>query len=242
MIPCGAGLHLGYNIMKLPVDRVLEVCCAAFRQTGGFSLNNAKNLGHIVKNTLDLGNYHDSPECMVTDQDVAMAHEIKDYITKRLTFKVLSTPDNYITFDLSSPLDIDYERRVLCILTEDFVLSTKLKSLIDLPRYYIKFKAYTDLNKKIRSIEPGVIGEVDDYMIDEECEIFHTMKCKNFEGYNVSGIIDNKLVSWYSKLDISPGRYIISRATIKELSLHYYAGVQNTRLSRVKLGESYASY
>jgi hypothetical protein len=78
------------------------------------------------------------------------------------------------------------------------------------------------------------LGEVGSQLKDLDCEILESVKSKNFEGYNISAIINNKMASWLGKENLNLGACVIVKAKIKDHSKHWKHGNDVTRLNYVK--------
>ena len=60
---------------------------------------------------------------------------------------------------------------------------------------------------------------------------------KNFEGYNIDAIINNKMVSWISKTGLELGACVIVKAKIKDHTKHWKHQNDVTRLNYVKAAQ-----
>ena len=60
-------------------------------------------------------------------------------------------------------------------------------------------------------------------------------RSKNFDAYNVLAIIDNKLVSWFSKSPITQTEIEIQSAKVKDNTSNWQSKKDETRLNYVKV-------
>ena len=63
------------------------------------------------------------------------------------------------------------------------------------------------------------------------------IKSKNFEGYNISAIIDNKMVSWLNKTNLNLGACVLVKAKVKDHTKHWKHQNDVTRLNYVKAAQ-----
>jgi hypothetical protein len=216
---------------KLLVDEVLPICCAAYELAGGYTNNKKYEIAHIVKNTLiyPIEQYDQVPCCEVTETHRTFAAEIKEYLLKYLTLSVLGSGP-----DLLESWSDEYERKIYEILNNDVLLRKDISKLAKLPEYYVTFKAKNDIKKKTKFINTKSELSEDSVISDVECDVVHVIKTKNYPGYNITGIINECLVTWYSSYTIDTGHYKIEKAVIKEQQFSYYANKLAYRLNNVK--------
>lgn len=219
---------------KLLVDEVLPMCCAAYRLVGGHTNKPKYEIEHVVKNTIfyPIEQYENVPCCEITMDDIKNAREIKEYFLKYLTFSVLGTVKEQNEL-LESWTD-SYERKMYEILNNDVLLRRDISKLAKLPVYYLTYKAKNDIKKKSKFIDSSAHLSNDSVISDVECEVINVIKTKNYPGYNVTGIINNCLVTWYSPHILDLGNYKIERAIIKEQQFSYYANKSAYRLTSIK--------
>jgi hypothetical protein len=73
--------------------------------------------------------------------------------------------------------------------------------------------------------------------LDKDCEVIQVKKSKNFDGYGVLAIIDNKIVSWYSRHVLTVGPAVMIKCKIKEHSENWQTKKPETRLNYVKIAQ-----
>ena len=68
-------------------------------------------------------------------------------------------------------------------------------------------------------------------------EIISSVKSKNFEGYNIDAIINNRMASWLNKTNLQVGACVVVKAKVKDHSKHWKHGNDVTRLNYVKAAQ-----
>ena len=72
-------------------------------------------------------------------------------------------------------------------------------------------------------------------LFDLDSEILEVRRSKNYDAYNVTAIICNKMATWMSNPELQVGPAVIVRANIKGLNIHQIYNVPVTRLNYVKV-------
>jgi hypothetical protein len=93
------------------------------------------------------------------------------------------------------------------------------------------------LKKVARSVDEGHLGEVGSNLKDLDAEILSSVKSKNFEGYNIDAIINNKMASWINKTSLNLGACVIVKAKVKDHTKHWKHQNDVTRLNYVKAAQ-----
>jgi len=207
----------------------LRVCCAAFRESGGYSSHkdDPDVVFRLAENTL-YRVHADAPICTVTDQDITLADEMIDFIRKYRNLESLEFNKDELSYSQS------YLLSIFRLLDTERVSLTNLRKLAKLPDFYVKYKSSKIIKRKAKFVEDSILGNPGEMISNVLCEIIHTIKTKHYNGYNVTGIIDYKLVSWYSPYELSLGMYSITTAIIKNTDYCYYADKNATRLTAIK--------
>jgi hypothetical protein len=223
---------------EFPTQQVLELACAAQRVNGAYiketeAVYSDDGMYMYSKQTnkmLMLVTAHpaiwtadpkDKPaDLNVLPEDIALAEEIKSYF-KRLMFAAI-TGDN------------DFQTNINSFLNADGIESKNFGYIACLPSVYARDKAFNKIKKVARSLEEGYLGEVGSRLKDLDCEILESVKSKNFEGYNISAIINGKMASWLNKTDLTAGPCVIVKAKVKDHSKHWKHQNDVTRLNYVK--------
>lgn len=115
--------------------------------------------------------------------------------------------------------------------------SNELGFIACLPSTLVRDQAEDRIKKTLKTTDEGYLGEVDDRLFDQDCEILEVTRSKNYDAWNVIGLINNKMASWMSKKELAIGPCVIVRANIKEHSRHWKDHFQVTRLNYVKAAQ-----
>jgi hypothetical protein len=209
-------------VQKYDVNIVLQNSCAAFRINGGYTNIHKYNPTHLIKNNIGAVLYDHVPKFEILPEDIELANTIRQHF-KRLIFSIIGSNSN------------NYESSIFLLFEQEYIPSTKFQLLAELPEYYVVNKAFTDINKKIKECDSVHNYKKYDIISNTKCEIVHVMKTKNFSGYNITAIVNNNVVSWYSENIISVGDYVLISAQVKDHGWHYYAECSDIRLTKVKL-------
>jgi len=159
----------------------------------------------------------------VEDEDKQLADEIQKYF-RRLVFAAVKG-------------DNEFQTEVNSLLSSDTVPANKLGYVACLPSVYKRDYARNQLEKRVRTLDKGYLGDVGSVLLDKDAEILESTRSKNFEAFNIHAIIDNKMASWISKTDLKHGACVIVKAKIKEHSNHYKHSNHVTRLNYVKTAQ-----
>lgn len=222
-------------VPTFPATRVLELACAAQRYNNGYIKANdviVSSDGKIMDTK------HPNKELMVhslgesshgsdakpfilyiTDNDIQLAADIKKYFRKLMFAAVMNDNEFYTTLNI--------------MFTNNEVPLNKFGYFAALPSVYVRDYAETQFKKKMDSIDPGYIGAVGDELVDKDCEVLEVFRSKQYDAYNVTAIIDNKLVSWMGK-QVNPGPCVVIKARVKGYSEHFKHNVPLTRLNYVR--------
>lgn len=225
---------------EFPTDAILALACAAQRINGTyvketeFLIANDGNVlarkepnKYLMMLTLALVKHHDpatAPSLLVvTDEDRALANDIKDFY-RRLLFAAVAG-DNEFQTNLNS------------ILGSDTVAQNKFGFLACLPSLYARDLPQNHIKKQAKKVEEGFLGPIGTNLFDLDCEILQSVKSKNFEAFNITAIINNKMVSWMSKNSLNLGACIVVKAKVKDHTKHFKHGNDITRLNYVKAAQ-----
>lgn len=232
---------MSYKDREFSIMQVLELACAAQRVNNdyikegvGIFSDDGKFMGMkssnklLIQLTLDVikwsGEQKDHPTLLkVTDDDRDFASEIKKYY-RRLMFAAIQGEN-------------EFQTKVNSLLESGNVKVGDFGFVACLPSVYKRDYSINQTEKRIKSIDAGVLGLIGDNLFDKDCEVLTSKKSKNFDAYNIDAIIDNKLVSWFSKIDLKPGNCVVVKAKIKDYSEHWKHKVPVTRLNYVKAAQ-----
>jgi hypothetical protein len=159
----------------------------------------------------------------VEEQDVVLTEEIKSYY-RRLMFAAVKG-------------DNEFQTEVNSILNSETVGKNKIGFLACLPSVYARDKSRSEFKRNIKKCEDRYLAEVNTVIFDKDCEILESVKSKTFEGYNISAIINNKMVSWLNKTNLNLGACVLVKAKVKDHTKHWKHQNDVTRLNYVKAAQ-----
>ena len=226
---------------EFPTQQVLELACAAQRINGSY----VKDQEHIFADdgkfmyskqpnkilmlfTLDHriwnGDPKDAPMPLkVTPEDVTRAEEIQKYY-KRLLFAAIEGEN-------------EFQTNINSFLSSESIEIKNFGYIACLPSVYARDKVHNKVKRAARSVEEGFLGEVGSNLKDLDAEILSSIKSKNFDGYNIDAIINNRMASWLNKTNLNQGACVIVKAKVKDHSKHWKHQNDVTRLNYVKAAQ-----
>jgi hypothetical protein len=223
---------------EFSTQQVLELACAAQRINNGYLkesdpvyavdgqwVYNRQSNKMLMLCTLDPAFWKDNPaDCPMpiktTDEDVARAEEIRKYYRK-LVFAAIEGENDFLT-------------TINSILSNDTVKSNMFGYVACLPSVQLKDAMHTKVKKVARAVDQEYLAEAGAKVFDLDCEIIESIKSKNFDGFNICAIINNKMVSWINKTDLVIGPCVVVKAKVKDHTTHWKHGNAVTRLNYVK--------
>ena len=226
---------------EFPTQHVLELACAAQRVNGAYikeaegvyssdgiymytKQTNKMQMLCTVNPTNWTADPKDAPMPLkIADEDVVLAQEIKTYY-KRLLFAAIEGEN-------------DFQTNINSFLSSENIEPKNFGYIACLPHVYVKDKMQNKLKKVARSVDEGFLGEVGSNLKDLDAEILSSVKSKNFEGYNIDAIINNKMASWINKTSLNLGACIIIKAKVKDHTKHWKHQNDVTRLNYVKAAQ-----
>ena len=226
---------------EFPTQQVLELACAAQRINGTYF----KEHEHIHSEdgkfmytrhgnkmlmlcTLDHTIWTAEPSTAPTPlkvlpEDVAKAEEIKNYY-KRLLFAAIDGSNDFLT-------------NINSILSGETVKQNQFGYVACLPSVQARDLAQNKVKKAARAVEDGFLGKEGDRLADLDCEILEVNKSKNFTGWNICAIINNKMASWMSQVELKLGPCVVVKAKVKAQGKHWKHQNDETRLNYVKAAQ-----
>lgn len=223
---------------EFPTQQVLELACTAQRINGAY----LKEHEHIHSEdgkflytkhgnkmmmlcTLDYTKWNADPSSAplplrVLPEDVTRAEEIKTYY-KRLLFAAIDGENEFLT-------------TINTILNSETVKENQFGYVACLPSVQARDAVQNQIKKIARHVEEGFLGNPGDRLADLDCEILEVIKSKNFTGWNVCAIINNKMASWMSQVELKRGPCVVVKARVKDNSKHWKHQNDETRLNFVK--------
>jgi hypothetical protein len=226
---------------EFPTQQVLELACAAQRVNGEYlkeaegvyssdgiymytKQTNKMQMLCTVNPTNWTADPKDAPMPLkIADEDIALAQEIKTYY-KRLLFAAIEGEN-------------DFQTNINSFLSSENIETKNFGYIACLPHVYVKDKMQNKLKKVARSVDEGYLGEVGSNLKDLDAEILSSVKSKNFEGYNIDAIINNKMASWINKTSLNLGACVIVKAKVKDHTKHWKHQNDVTRLNYVKAAQ-----
>jgi hypothetical protein len=226
---------------EFPTQQVLELACAAQRINGAYIKEDAPvysedgafmYLKHTNKIqmlcTLEPAIWTADPKdapmpLRVLPEDVVLAEEIRKYFRKFL-FSAIEGEN-------------EFQTNINTILSGDTVKQNQFGYVACLPSVYVRDVAQTKVKRAAKAVEEGYLGEVGSNLKDLDAEIISSVKSKNFEGYNIDAIINNRMASWLNKTNLNLGAFIIVKAKIKDHTKHWKHQNDVTRLNYVKAAQ-----
>jgi hypothetical protein len=224
-----------------PTQQVLELACAAQRINGeyikeSFAVYAEDNVYVYTKQTNKMlmlttvdpaiwtADPKDAPMPLkVLPEDTDQAEEIKTYF-KRLLFAAIEGEN-------------EFQTNINSFLSADTIETKNFGYIACLPSVYARDKVQNKVKRAARTVEQGYLGAIGNNLKDLDAEILSSIKSKNFEGYNIDAIINNKMASWLNKTNLNLGACVVIKAKIKDHSKHWKHQNDVTRLNYVKAAQ-----
>jgi len=222
---------------EFPTQQILELSCAAQRINGSyikeqeavyasdgvFMYTKQPNKFLMLYTLDDKMIVPDVKALKVEPEDVARAEEIRKYY-KRLLFAAIDGENEFLT-------------KVNSILGSDTVKENEFGWVACLPSVQARDKTHNEVKKAARAVDEGFLGKPGDRLADLDCEILEVIKSKNYDGWNICAIINNKMASWMSQVELKQGPCVIVKAKVKSQGKHWKHGNDETRLNFVKAAQ-----
>ncbi len=223
-----------------PVRQVLELACSAERlnklyikETTPIYSNDGKIMSYTWANKMLVllmlypENYKKThvdeappPLLRVTQDDQTLADEIQKYF-RRLMFSAVQG-------------DNEFQTKVNAILESGEVSASEIGFVACLPSVYKRDYARNNIKKQAKILDNTYLAEIGSNVTDKDCEVLESQRSKNFDAWNICAIIDNKMVSWMSKVDLKLGPAVVVKAKVKDHTKHWQHENAVTRLNYVK--------
>ena len=123
------------------------------------------------------------------------------------------------------------------ILSSETVKSNQLGYVACLPSVCARDQVQNKIKKAARQVDSGILADIGSSLKDLDAEIIASIKSKNFEGWNIDAIINNKMVSWMNKTNLELGPCVIVKAKVKDCNKHWKHGNDVTRLNFVRAAQ-----
>lgn len=131
----------------------------------------------------------------------------------------------------------EFQTEVNAILSNDTVKKNKFGFIACLPSVMERDEARTKIKKTLRDCDNEALAEVDKTVVNLDCEIIEVKRSNNFDAWNISAIINNKIVSWFSKIELKPGPCVVQKAKVKTHGENWVTKKIETRLNYVKAAQ-----
>jgi len=226
---------------EFPTQQVLELACAAQRVNGAYikeaegvyssdgvymytKQTNKMLMLCTLDHTIWTADPKDAPMPLkALPEDVSLAEEIRTYY-KRLLFAAIEGEN-------------DFQTSINSFLSADNIETKNFGYIACLPSVYARDKVQNKVKKAARTVEEGFLGDIGSTLKDLDAEILSSVKSKNFEGYNIDAIINNRMASWLNKTNLNLGACVIVKAKIKDHTKHWKHQNDVTRLNFVKAAQ-----
>lgn len=226
---------------EFSTQQVLELACSAQRINGTYikesqavyaddgvflftKHTNKMLMLFTLDHTLWTADPKDAPMPLkVLPEDTAQADEIKKHFRKFM-FSAIEGEN-------------EFQTNINTILSSDTVKQNQFGYVACLPGVHTRDVAQTKVKKAAQQVEEGCLAEIGSTVTDLDAEIISSVKSKNFEGWNIDAIINNKMVSWMNKTDLSLGPAVIIKAKVKDCNKHWKHQNDVTRLHYVKVAQ-----
>jgi hypothetical protein len=222
---------------EFPTQQVLELSCAAQRINGSYVKDpepvyaSDGILMYIKQPNKTLMLYTLDDKMVIPDtkvlkvgpDDTARAEEIRKYY-KRLVFAAIEGENEFLT-------------KINSLLSGEMVKENEFGWMACLPSVQSRDASHLQVKKAASRVGEGYLGQEGDRLDDLDCEILEVVKSKNFTGWNVCAIINNKMASWMSQVELQPGPCVIVKARVKAQGKHWRHQNDETRLNFVKAAQ-----
>jgi hypothetical protein len=234
-------LYKECRMNEYPTQQVLELACSAQRINGAYLKENEsvfsddgvflfskKTNKMLMLCTVNSAAWSGDPKeapmpLKVLPEDVILAEEIKKHFRKFM-FSAIEGEN-------------DFQTNVNTILSSDTVKQNQFGYVACLPSTYVRDVAQTKVKRAAKTVDDGFLSEIGSNLKDLDAEIISSIKSKNFEGYNIDAIINNKMVSWLNKTNLTLGPAVVIKAKVKDHTKHYKFQTSVTRLNYVKIAQ-----
>jgi hypothetical protein len=227
---------------EFPVQKVLELACAAQRTNqayikqaeykyddeGKFLFVKHENKS-LIRHALGIDKYSNTEQefrpmqLFVEDADKELATEIRTYY-KRLMFAAVKG-------------DNDFQTEIFSLLMTEEMPGNKIGWIASLPSVYQRDVIKNKVERLFRNADNKYLADIGEVLLDKDCEILQVKRSKNFDAWNVSAIIDNKIVSWMSSKEVFVGPAVIVKAKVKQHVENWNCKKSETRLNYVKVAQ-----
>jgi hypothetical protein len=226
---------------EFQVQTVLELACAAQRVNGEYlkesqSVYDAEGKFLYVKNTnkilmlvtLSPSIWTADPATQplplkVSEEDKVQAETVQKYFRKFMFGAIAG--------------ENEFQTEVNAILSSDTIKTNKFGFVACLPSVMERDEARTKIKKTLRDCDNEALADVDKTVVNLDCEIIEVKRSNNFDAWNINAIINNKIVSWFSKVELKTGPCVVQKAKVKSHGENWITKKVETRLNYVKAAQ-----
>ena len=223
------------------VQQVLELACAAQRVNGAYlketewvydseekpvfqkQTNKILMLVTLIPAIWTADPAHQPLPLKVTEEDKLQAETVRKYFRKFMFGAIAG--------------ENEFQTEVNAILSSDTVKKNKFGFIACLPSVMERDEARTKIKKTFRDCDNEALADVDKTVVNLDCEIIEVKRSNNFDAWNINAIINNKIVSWFSKTELKPGPCVVQKAKVKSHCENWITKKVETRLNYVKAAQ-----
>lgn len=223
------------------VQRILELSCAAQRTNKSY-IKESENVfdsegkflfvkhtnKELVKWALGINRTNIAIEfapidIFVQDVDKELAIEIRNYF-KRLMFSAIKG-------------DNEFQTEVNSLLNTEDIPADRIGYIACLPSVMARDQQRLNQTRRFKDALSEPLGDPGDAFTDLDCEIVSAKRSENFDAWNICAIINNKIVSWFSRIELKTGPCVVVKAKVKAIGENWHTKKIETRLNYVKAAQ-----
>ena len=220
------------------VQQILELACAAQRINGAYlketewvydseekpvfqkQTNKILMLVTLTPAIWTADPAHQPLPLKVTEEDKLQAEAVRKYFRKFMFGAIAG--------------ENEFQTEVNAILSNDTVKTNKFGFIACLPSVMERDVKRSEIKKSLRECDNEALADVDKTVFDLDCEIIEVKRSNNFDAWNINAIINNKIVSWFSKKEMKAGPCVVQKAKVKSHGENWITKKIETRLNYVK--------
>jgi hypothetical protein len=226
---------------NFPVQEVLELACAAQRINSGYlkeseGVYDSEGKFLYVKNTnkmlmlitLDPTFWTADPAMQpmplkISEEDRQQAEAVRKYFRKFMFGAIAG--------------ENEFQTEVNAILSSNTVKTNKFGFVACLPSVMERDVKRNEIKKSLRDCDNEALAGIDITVFNLDCEIVEVKYSNNYDAWNISAIINNKIVSWFSKKELKSGPCVVQKAKVKSHGENWITKKVETRLNYVKAAQ-----
>ena len=223
------------------VQEVLELACAAQRVNGAYlketewvydseekpvfqkQTNKILRLVTLTPAIWTADPAHQPLPLKVTEEDKLQAETVRKYFRKFMFGAIAG--------------ENEFQTEVNAILSSDTIKTNKFGFVACLPSVMERDVKRSEIKKSLRDCDNSALAEIDTTVFNLDCEIIEAKRSNNFDAWNISAIINNKIVSWFSKKELKSGPCVVQKAKVKSHGENWITKKIETRLNYVKAAQ-----